>query len=72
MNLITQCGLRGLVLLLGLILYCKIWCPLAPPYVCLGAGAVSKGNFMRTVELVNDSYVCHSPQVSVTRYTTSD
>ena len=37
MNLITQCGLRGLVwaLGLGLILYGRIWCPLVPPYICL-------------------------------------
>ena len=41
-NLITQRGLRGLVLVIGLglglglgsILYCRIWHSLAPPYVC--------------------------------------
>ena len=38
MNLILQYGLLGLVLGLGLglgfILYCKIWRPLALPYMC--------------------------------------
>ena len=38
MNLIIQYGLRGLLLGLGLglglILYCRIWRPLALPYIC--------------------------------------
>ena len=38
MNLIIQYGLLGLVLGLGLglgfILYCRIWRPLALPYMC--------------------------------------
>ena len=72
MNLITQYGLRGLVLVVRVNFILQ---NLVPPDVplCVPRGwAVSKGNSSRKVELVNDSYVCHSPQVSVTKYMTSD
>ena len=60
MNLIIQYGLLGLVLGLGLglglgfILYCKIWRPLALPYMCpqpIFLVAVQSGTSYRTHKL---------------------
>ena len=69
MNLIIQYGLLGLVLGLGLglgfILYCRIWRPLALPYMCPQPGCGHMYGSARGRQILQSIYIIESVRLFV-------